>query len=171
MAVRLGLLVQAMQALAAGLRLAAAHYRDRTLQPTPQVRNGQYRLAHIPTHPPPPYILTHIPSYSPPARHPLYLHIFLLTPLPPYILTHIATHHPTTLCISPPSVITHTHTYTDPTHYPLYSYAFLFTTLVITYETFLYKLEFSGFSFFVVNAPSLVAFALAKKTNEPDIEM
>ncbi|CAB3220725.1 unnamed protein product [Arctia plantaginis] len=38
-AVRLGLLVQAMQALAAGLRLAAAHYRDRTLQPTPQVRN------------------------------------------------------------------------------------------------------------------------------------
>lgn len=38
--VRLGLLVQAMQALAAGLRLAAAHYRSRTLQPTPQVRNG-----------------------------------------------------------------------------------------------------------------------------------
>ncbi|XP_047030523.1 serine/threonine-protein kinase unc-51 isoform X1 [Helicoverpa armigera] len=37
--VRLGLLVQAMQALAAGLRLAAAHYRSRTLQPTPQVRN------------------------------------------------------------------------------------------------------------------------------------
>ncbi|XP_063624171.1 serine/threonine-protein kinase unc-51 isoform X2 [Cydia splendana] len=37
--VRLGLLVQAMQALAAGLRLAAAHYRERTLQPTPQVRN------------------------------------------------------------------------------------------------------------------------------------
>ncbi|KAL0883070.1 hypothetical protein ABMA27_016540 [Loxostege sticticalis] len=37
--VRLGLLVQAMQALAAGLRLAAAHYRNRTLQPTPQVRN------------------------------------------------------------------------------------------------------------------------------------
>ncbi|XP_022837738.1 serine/threonine-protein kinase unc-51 [Spodoptera litura] len=37
--VRLGLLVQAMQALAAGLRLAAAHYRARTLQPTPQVRN------------------------------------------------------------------------------------------------------------------------------------
>ncbi|KAL4715440.1 hypothetical protein ACJJTC_015343 [Scirpophaga incertulas] len=36
--VRLGLLVQAMQALAAGLRLAAAHYRGRTLQPTPQVR-------------------------------------------------------------------------------------------------------------------------------------
>ncbi|XP_061716232.1 serine/threonine-protein kinase ULK1 isoform X2 [Cydia pomonella] len=40
--VRLGLLVQAMQALAAGLRLAAAHYRERTLQPTPQVRNGGY---------------------------------------------------------------------------------------------------------------------------------
>ncbi|CAH0715466.1 unnamed protein product, partial [Brenthis ino] len=37
--VRFGLLVQAMQALAAGLRLAAAHYRSRTLQPTPQVRN------------------------------------------------------------------------------------------------------------------------------------
>ncbi|XP_050351084.1 serine/threonine-protein kinase ULK2 isoform X4 [Nymphalis io] len=37
--VRLGLLVQAMQALAAGLRLAAAHYRSRTLQPTLQVRN------------------------------------------------------------------------------------------------------------------------------------
>lgn len=37
--VRLGLLVQAMQALAAGLRLAAAHYRLRTLQPTAQVRN------------------------------------------------------------------------------------------------------------------------------------
>ncbi|XP_049873211.1 serine/threonine-protein kinase ULK1 isoform X2 [Pectinophora gossypiella] len=37
--VRLGLLVQAMQALAAGLRLAAHHYRSRTLQPTPQVRN------------------------------------------------------------------------------------------------------------------------------------
>ncbi|XP_072949390.1 serine/threonine-protein kinase unc-51 isoform X2 [Epargyreus clarus] len=47
--VRLGLLVQAMQALAAGLRLAAAHYRERTLQPTPQVRhvvflmNGKYK--------------------------------------------------------------------------------------------------------------------------------
>ncbi|CAH2980796.1 unnamed protein product [Chilo suppressalis] len=47
--VRLGLLVQAMQALAAGLRLAAAHYRNRTLQPTPQVRsvvslmNGKYK--------------------------------------------------------------------------------------------------------------------------------
>lgn len=40
--VRLGLLVQGMQALAAGLRLAAAHYRERTLQPTPQVRNGMY---------------------------------------------------------------------------------------------------------------------------------
>lgn len=37
--VQLGLLVQAMQALAAGLRLAAHHYRGRTLQPTPQVRN------------------------------------------------------------------------------------------------------------------------------------
>ncbi|KAJ0176563.1 hypothetical protein K1T71_007742 [Dendrolimus kikuchii] len=48
-AVRLGLLVQAMQALAAGLRLAAANYRARTLQPTPQVRqvvslmNGKYK--------------------------------------------------------------------------------------------------------------------------------
>ncbi|XP_048478637.1 serine/threonine-protein kinase unc-51 isoform X1 [Plutella xylostella] len=47
--VRLGLLVQAMQALAAGLRLAAARYRDRALQPTPQVRsvvslmNGKYK--------------------------------------------------------------------------------------------------------------------------------
>ncbi|XP_041979638.1 serine/threonine-protein kinase ULK1 isoform X2 [Aricia agestis] len=47
--VRLGLLVQAMQALAAGLRLATAHYRARTLQPTPQVRsvvslmNGKYK--------------------------------------------------------------------------------------------------------------------------------
>ncbi|XP_028033307.1 serine/threonine-protein kinase unc-51 isoform X4 [Bombyx mandarina] len=47
--VRLGLLVQAMQALAAGLRLAATHYRARTLQPTPQVRsvvslmNGKYK--------------------------------------------------------------------------------------------------------------------------------
>ncbi|KAI5637250.1 protein kinase domain-containing protein [Phthorimaea operculella] len=47
--VRLGLLVQAMQALAAGLRLAAQHYRSRTLQPTPQVRtvvslmNGKYK--------------------------------------------------------------------------------------------------------------------------------
>ncbi|XP_050680038.1 serine/threonine-protein kinase unc-51 isoform X2 [Leptidea sinapis] len=37
--VRLGLLVQAMQTLAAGLKLAAHNYRDRTLQPTPQVRN------------------------------------------------------------------------------------------------------------------------------------
>ncbi|GBP85220.1 hypothetical protein EVAR_55697_1 [Eumeta japonica] len=37
--VRLGLLVQAIQALAAGLRLAAHHYRERTLQPTPQVKN------------------------------------------------------------------------------------------------------------------------------------
>ncbi|XP_052753374.1 serine/threonine-protein kinase unc-51 isoform X1 [Galleria mellonella] len=36
--VRLGLLVQAMQALAAGLQLAAQHYRSRTLQSTPQVR-------------------------------------------------------------------------------------------------------------------------------------
>lgn len=48
-AVRLGLLVQAMQALAAGLRLAATHYRARTLHPTPQVRtvvslmNGKYK--------------------------------------------------------------------------------------------------------------------------------
>ncbi|XP_038209711.1 serine/threonine-protein kinase unc-51 isoform X2 [Zerene cesonia] len=47
--VRLGLLVQAMQALAAGLRLAADCYRERTLQPTPQVRsvvslmNGKYK--------------------------------------------------------------------------------------------------------------------------------
>lgn len=47
--VRLGLMVQAMQALAAGLRLAATHYRARTLQPTPQVRsvvslmNGKYK--------------------------------------------------------------------------------------------------------------------------------
>lgn len=47
---RLGLLVQAMQALAAGLRLAAAHYRARTLQPTPQVRNGTYHRhsSHLP---------------------------------------------------------------------------------------------------------------------------
>ncbi|XP_060803498.1 serine/threonine-protein kinase unc-51 isoform X1 [Amyelois transitella] len=36
--VRLGLLVQAMRALAAGLRVAADAYRNRTLQPTPQVR-------------------------------------------------------------------------------------------------------------------------------------
>ncbi|KAM3965381.1 serine/threonine-protein kinase unc-51-like protein Atg1 isoform 2-T2 [Aphomia sociella] len=47
--VRLGLLVQAMQALAAGLQLAAQHYRSRTLQSTPQVRqvvslmNGKYK--------------------------------------------------------------------------------------------------------------------------------
>ncbi|CAK1551150.1 unnamed protein product [Leptosia nina] len=47
--VRLGLLVQAMQALAAGLRLAADCYRSRSLQPTPQVRsvvslmNGKYK--------------------------------------------------------------------------------------------------------------------------------
>ncbi|XP_053609990.1 serine/threonine-protein kinase unc-51 isoform X2 [Plodia interpunctella] len=47
--VRLGLLVQAMRALAAGLRLAADAYRNRTLQPTEQVRqvvqmmNGKYK--------------------------------------------------------------------------------------------------------------------------------
>lgn len=91
-------------------------------------------------------VSTRTHSYSPPTTLYTYTHCYS----PPNNPLHIST-----LC-------NHTHSYTDPTHYPLYSYAFLFTTLVITYETFLYKLEFSGFSFFVVNAPSLVAFALAK---------